>query len=188
MKPIHLDYSDHEAAKALYDEAWAHPRRKYTIIPADPEVAWHWIFNNASMLNFGWPTSSNFDVHLKELGPMQPGDLISLDTMYYRNRCGWVYSDNEADTEDEEYVCYHPDTENSEENTESGKRRKCFSWNCPLAHEADREDIRKRDPEFYKSDFKPYPDEQPHDWMILHKRPRYAYVPNITVIGVKPLR
>jgi hypothetical protein len=62
-------------------------------------------------------------------------------------------------------------------------KRLCYAFNCPIACEADREDIRKLDPDLYKSDFKPYPDEQPHDWMVLHSRPRYAYVPNVKVVG-----
>lgn len=179
MKPITIDFSDHKAATEIFDEAFQYPRRKYKIIPTDKDVATKWLRENANTVNFVWCGGvKNLNQRLAEGGPLHMGQLIPLDNLYGRERCGWIDYDGEA------YDCNAPERDGEDVllNDETGKRL-CLANNCPIAHEADREDIRIKDPELYRSDYKPYPDETPVDWMVLHSRPRYAYVPNITVLG-----
>lgn len=171
-KPITLDFSDHDAAVKLFDEAFVHPRRHYVIQPVDVETAKKWLRKNASMRHFGWGPDPR--------PPMGCGDLMSMDTLYYRDRCGWVADCEEGDNNG--YLCDYPPDEQSETCSQTGKRL-CHTWQCPVAYEADREDIRRKDPGLWKSDYKPHPDEQPTDWMVLCARPRYAYVVNVTVLG-----
>lgn len=182
-----IDFTDHEAARIFFDDAWAHPRRKYLVTPADPEIARRWLRDNAYMLAFGWATESGFQARLKQLGPMQPNTVIPLDELSnMRNRCGWFVTErvdpiaSHAAGEpviDEDYLCEHPD------NLDGCRPGQCFASQCPIAAEADREAIRKLYPELWRSDYKDHPNDEPHDWMVLWARPRYAYVPNVTVLG-----
>ncbi|HEU5376890.1 MAG TPA: hypothetical protein VFV38_15750, partial [Ktedonobacteraceae bacterium] len=116
------------------------------------------------------------------------------DELYYRDRCGWAAGSYHCDHPDHPGAehCWEKDCEECEElgADEYGRPRHkclCYAWNCPIASEADREDIRRRDPDLYRSDYKSYPDEEPHDWMVLHSRPRYAYVPNVRVLGCEQI-
>jgi hypothetical protein len=197
MKPVILDFSNHKAASNLFNEAFQHPRRKYVVHPVDKEVAAEWLKENTYMTNFTWCAGAkSFEKRLAEAGSLRCGELIHLDTLYYRDRCGWQagnwHCDYPYEKEDAE-ECEEDDCEECEElgKDEQGEqlhKRLCFSFNCPIAYEADRDDIKKLDPGLYKSDYKPYPDETPQDWMVLHSRPRYAYVPNVRVVGCEDVR
>lgn len=175
---IRVDFGEVGTATRVFDEAFQHPRRRVVIQPVDVAVARAWLRKNARVVNFVWCAGvKNLTQRLAEAGPLRMGQLIDLDTLYGRERCGWV--DHEADGD---YLCNAPPDKDANVDTETGKRR-CFSWNCPIAYEADREDIRRKDPELWRSDYKPYPGLEPNDYMVLHSRPRYAYVPNVTVLG-----
>jgi hypothetical protein len=180
MKPVPLDFSDDLAARALFDEAFQHPRRKYVVIPKDAQAARAWLRKNASVVNFVWcGGAKGLDQRLSEGGALQSGQLIDLETLSnMRNRCGWFISDDGVEND---YLCDHPSQENEAELSAGGKR-KCFSWNCPIAYPAFREDIRRKAPSLWRSDYKSNKDE-PEDYMVLHSRPRYAYVPNVRVLG-----
>jgi len=178
MKPVTLDLSQPEAATKLFDEAFQHPRRKYVVQPVDAEVARKWLRENANIVNFVWCAGvKSLSQRLAEAGPLRKGQLRHLDTLSERNRCGWVDFSEEAD-----YTCDAPPGDDTDTDSANGNRR-CFAWNCPIAYEADREDIRCKDPALFKSDFEPYPGQKPDDYMVLHSRPRYAYVPNVSVLG-----
>ncbi len=175
---VRLDFAEAGVAERIFDEAFQHPRRKYVIQPVDAEVARRWLCEHANIVNFVWcGGAKSLRERLAEGGALHPGQLIHLDTLYYRNRCGWMDVSEGAD-----YTCDAPPGDDTDTDSANGKRR-CFAWNCPIAYEAGREDIRRKAPELFKSDFKPYPDQKPDDDMVLHSRPRYAYVPNVTVLG-----
>lgn len=171
-----LDFSDHEAAIKLFDEAFTHPHRRYEVVAVDPFIAYEWVRENASMRHFGWGSD--------EKSHMRMGDLIHMDTLYYRERCGWVTDCGELNAvSNNGYLCDFPPDANSETCQYTGKRL-CMPYQCPVAYEADREDIRRKDHDLWRTDYKPYPDEQPTDWMVLYARPRYAAVANVHVINL----
>lgn len=195
-KPIVLDFTNTQAVEDLFNEAFQHPRRTYVVQPVDVDIATEWLKKNTNMVNFVWCAGvKSFEKRLEEAGPLHLREIIHLDELYYRNRCGWAAGD---------WHCDHPNDEHSEECQEKGceeceelepdkagepqHKRLCSAWNCPIASEADRDDIRKLYPDLYRSDYEPYPDAEPHDWMVLHSRPRYAYVPNIQVLGCEQVR
>jgi hypothetical protein len=192
-KPITLDFADVQAVEALFNEAFQHPRRKYVVQPTDTREASEWLKENTWMTNFTWCAGAkSFEQRLQEVGTLRRKQLIHLDELYYRNRCGWAAGD---------YHCDHPDRENSEccsgedceeceghIDAEGYGKRLCYAFNCPIAASADREDIRKLDPDLWRSDYKDYPDEEPHDWMVLYARPHYAYVQNVEVLGCEDVR
>lgn len=48
------------------------------------------------------------------------------------------------------YGCTHPDQEETDIDFRTGKEHgKCYSWACPLANEADLEDMKQLDPQLY---------------------------------------
>jgi hypothetical protein len=112
MKPISLDFSDHEAVMKLFNEAFQHPRRRYTIHPVDKDVAATWLRENTWMTNF------TFEKRLNEAGALRCGELIHLDELYYRERCGWAAG---------HYHCDHPDKEDAAE-CEDGECEECEEW------------------------------------------------------------
>ncbi len=191
-KPIPLDFTDVPAVEALFDEAFCHPRRQYTVHPVDTAVAAEWLKENTYMVNFVWCAGvKSFDRRLEEAGPMRHNTLIHLDELFYRDRCGWATGSYHCDYPDKEDAecCHDEDCEECEGSiyAEGDGKRLCYSFNCPIACEADREDIRKLDPGLWRSDYKGN-DYEPQDWMVLHSRPRYAYVPNVTVLGCEQVR
>jgi len=196
-KIIPLDFTDTVAVEALFNEAFQHPHRKYTVRPNDVEVAAMWLKEYTSMVNFVWCAGvKEFDKRLKEAGPMRLHQVTHLDTLYYRDRCGWAAGSWHCDypgSDDDADWCYDDECEECEEQGRDAEgeikhKRICLATGCPIAWEADREDLKKYYPSLYKSDYKDVPDEEPHDWMILHSRPRYAYVPNVTVLGCENIR
>lgn len=160
-----LDFTDHEAACALYDEAFQHPDRLYVVTPIDDEVARTWIRDNAYMLNFGWAGARSFQEKLKALGAMRYGQKIHIDTLYYRDRCGWVTEDAPDGAENNGYLCDYPPGK-GDEVCRVTRKRLCHTCQCPIASSSDDEH-----------------DEQ----MILYRRPRYAYVSNVLVQGCEQL-
>jgi len=46
---------------------------------------------------------------------------------------------------------------------------KCYSFSCPLAWQADRDDIEEYDPDFFESDFKHYPEDQPDNYVVQYR-------------------
>lgn len=186
---IVLDFADHEAAMRLFDEAFCNPDRPYVVQPQDPAIAAEWLRKCTWMVNFVWCAGAkSFEQRLAEGGPLQAGQLIDFDTLYYRGRCGWR---SDADGDNNGYLCDAPippeDIFHVEACSQTGKRL-CYRWQCPVAYQADREDIQRLDPDLYASDYEPYPDSEPEDWLVLYARPRYAYVPNVRVVGLEDLR
>lgn len=177
---ITLDFSNTDAARTLFDQAFEHPENTYIVQPIDTDVARAWLQENAFMLNFGWATDNTFQTRLQRLGAMYFYQVIGLDTLYYRNRCGWQADDEEGDNNG--YLCDYPPDMHTERCSVTGNRL-CHTWQCPIAYQADREDIRLYDPSSYASDYANDPEQEPEDEMVLIKRPRYAYVPNVHVLG-----
>jgi hypothetical protein len=192
-KPIILDFSDNEAAANLFNEAFQHPRRKYVIQPVNQEIAAQWLKENTNMVKFVWCAGvKSFETRLNEAGPLRCGELIHLDTLYHRNRCGWAAGSYHCDHPDhpDAELCDVKDCEECGVDEQGQPRHKCLchAFACPLAYEADRDDIKKLDPDLYRTDYKDYPGAEPHDWMVLHSRPRYAYAPNVLVIGCEDIK
>ncbi len=194
--PLLLDFTDIPAVEALFDEAFRYPRRHYTVQPVDAEVAAAWLKENTYMVGFVWCAGvKSFEQRLKEAGPLRCGQLIGLDMLYYRGLCGWEsgsyhcdYPNWPGDDADHcrDRTCGEEECEGQQQETGYGKRL-CYSFNCPIASEADREDIRRLDPGLWQSDYKGNT-HKPEDWMVLHSRPRYAYVPNVIVLGCESVK
>lgn len=183
-KPVVLDFSDSDSARAFFDDAFLHPRRKYVVQPLDANVARRWLSDNATMLRFSWADGAT---------PMQFGDLIHMDELYYRNRCGWVTDTSKFESCDNNgYLCDFPDDrqvehlwpDNGGETCSQTGKRLCYPWQCPVAIEACVEDIKRKYPDLYRSDYKGEPlEDTAGDWMILEVRPRRALVANVIVLG-----
>lgn len=173
MTPLTLDFTDIERVSAIWEEAFQHPEQVYHIVPVDLSIAEEWIQNNAWMRSFGWGEE-------EKRAPLAYGKLIHLDELYYRNRCGYANAqepeeDQWADMlDDPTYVCFHPQSED---------KHCMIGGECPYASEACLEDLREQDTDLYEQyKCEVENDEKCGDWMILHSRPRWAYVPNITLV------
>lgn len=167
-KSVQLDFSDHQMALDLYEEAFEHPECLYEVTPTDVEVARAWISDNAYMINFGWTGARAFQEKLKELGAMHYGQEIDMDTLYYRDRCGWVTSSEDIPDEGADnngYLCDYPPEKGDDVCSVIGKRL-CYACQCPIAVRATDEN---------------------EDDMILYRRPRYAYVANVVVKGCEQI-
>ena len=162
---VTLDFTDHEAAYRLYDEAFQHPDCLYVVTPIDAEAARAWMRENAYMLNFGWVGARPFQEKLKELGAMRYGQHMHMDTLYYRDRCGWVPENVPVGAENNGYLCDYPPGKGDEVCRVTHKRL-CHTYQCPIALRASDEEEDGED-----------------DDMILYRRPRYAYVSNVLVQG-----
>ena len=190
-----LDFTDMHAVETLFNEAFQHPEQTYIVQPVDVQIAAQWLSEFTSMVNFTWSAGTkSFEQRLQQAGPMRFEQLIHLDELFYRNRCGWAARS---------YHCDHPDHADAElcaendceecttlGNDEQGQPRRkclCFASGCPIAAQADREDMKRLDPDLWESDYKDS-EYEPEEWMILPSRPRYAYVPNITVLGCEHVR
>ncbi|MBU0491774.1 MAG: hypothetical protein KKA73_03370 [Chloroflexi bacterium] len=180
-----VDFADHAAVVALFDEAFCHPDRHYTVQPVDVAVATAWLQQYTWMTNFCWGEGSKpFAQRLAEAGPLRCRQLTDLDTLYYRNRCGWR-------SDQGDYCCDAPLTGIEEHYVEvcpATGLRLCQAGQCPVAYQANRHDIQRLDPDLYQSDLAPYPEHEPEDWLVLSARPRYAYVPNVQVLGCEDVR
>jgi hypothetical protein len=192
-KPIVLDFADERTVERLFNEAFRHPECQYVVQPTNTSKAAEWLKEHTWMTNFTWCAGvKSFAQRLQEVGPLCYKQLIHLDELYYRNHCGWAAGD---------YHCDYPDLAEGEWCRKEGceececlvypqghGKRLCFASDCPIAAQADREDIRKLDPDLWRSDYQDDPDAEPEDWMILHTRPRYAYVTNVEVLGCEHAR
>lgn len=169
-RKIALSFENQDRAARIFDYAFRHPKTHLIIIPKDQRIALEWLEENAYLRHFGWGDPSEYP-------PMRYGDLMHLDELYYRDRCGYAGRD---------FTCTHP-----EEGEEDEKgRRLCFATDCPLAYRAGCTDFKERDPDLYKEYNCGYSEEEDEEiddtseWMILIRRPREAYVENITVEGL----
>lgn len=145
--------------RQVWDVMWKASQHTFIILTKRPDRMQTWAQENASMRHFGWGDETKHS-------PMKPGDLIPMDELYHRARCGWANGQ-------EDYVCDHPDKARpTDEET-------CFDYDCPIAYPAAREDIEERDPNMFADNYAPYPDSEPTDWVVLHSRPRYAFASNV---------
>jgi len=122
-------------------------------------------------------------------GPMGPGDCSHLDTVYYRNECGYRYDGRDDQGERLDWACEHPDNEDRLEECS------CSGCTCPIADRADTrqqlKDIGVIDDysEFFRdkegtvvgADDDPRPDDyvEDTDWMYLCSRPKDAMCANV---------
>ena len=160
MTDLFGEQVDPEWVRRVWDVMWQANHHTFVVLTKRADRMRDWVRENASMRHFGWGK-------VEECAPMQPGDLMPMDSLYHRQRCGWA---NEA----EPYRCDHPDQEYKTQEEEN-----CVDHSCPIAYAAYREDIQEKDPDLYASDYESYPDAEPKDWVVLHSRPRYAYAHNV---------
>jgi len=96
------------------------------------------------------------------------------------------FADHDAAVRVFDEAFLHPSIEyvvNPSEICEGTGKRMCFPFQCPIAYPLDAAGIRELDPGLYASDYAGEDDDYATDWMALAHRPRYAYVPNVIVIG-----
>ena len=94
--------------------------------------------------------------------------LIQIDDLMYE--CSYSYQDDANINSG--YNCKHPDQEELEiiNNEKIGK---CYSWSCPLAPQADLQDMKELDQDLY-NEYKESADDQgsiDSDWVVLIKEP-----------------
>ena len=71
--------------------------------------------------------------------------IIHIDEMV--EKCGFFTSNTNVNNS---YGCKHPDQEEIDEDYETKKPHgKCYAWSCPLANEADLEDMKELDKDLY---------------------------------------
>ena len=130
---------------------------------------------NAYLKHFGWS---------RDCPPMKKGDRLDLMTLYGRGLCGW---------EGKGWTCNHPENADTEEGLdgETGelieKAPQCNSSDCPIASICSIEEFIKDYPEYKVCDdeeIEALIDEE-GGHMVLEKRPREAFVPNVIVIGLE---
>ena len=107
-----LDFTNHGASVAFFDNAFQHPRRTYWVQPVDVQVAREWMHENAYLKHFGW---------IRDCPPMKKWDRIDLDTLYGRGRCGW---------EGEGWTCNHPENDDTEEVRDEAKDKYVEAPQC----------------------------------------------------------
>ena len=191
MKLVTLDFTNREAVERVFNQAFRHPEQQYTIQPTNEEQASAWLKEYTDTVNFVWCAGvKSFEQRLAEAGPLHNEQLIHLDTLYGRNRCGWAAGSYHCDHPDhaDAEICQDRDCEECEElgKDDQGQPRHkclCFASNCPIASQVTLEDLRKLDPSLAEEYKDSDEGESCGDWMVLDARPRYAYVPNVTVLG-----
>jgi hypothetical protein len=76
--------------------------------------------------------------------------LITINAL--ARRCGYFNSDTNVNNG---YGCDHPNQEQTDLDENGEEQGKCYSFSCPIAYEADYEDLQKLDPDLaeeYKDD------------------------------------
>jgi len=193
-KPIRLDFADHNATVALFEEAFQHPRKTYRVAPVDLTVAYQWLRDNAYMLHFNWWTGKETQAERKAAA-MRKGDLLSFETLVGRGRCGWFHdcgdsqcSAEQRDSHIDGWLCDHPADKDYSVDPDTGLRPCSPAVECPVVYMAYKDEIKRKDPMLYRDNFRDWPEDDAVDgWVILRKRPRYAYVPNVVVLGCEDL-
>jgi hypothetical protein len=67
----------------------------------------------------------------------QVGDIVSIETMFYKNLCGWA---NHHGKGNNGFCCSHPDQE------EGGDGEGyCYSFSCPIARELYNDELQALD-------------------------------------------
>lgn len=143
-----------------WDAMWSRPKVNFLVETRRLRALCDWTREHASVRSFGWADS---------MSPMEHGEIIDMDTLFYRNRCGWA--DGKAEVNNG-YGCAHPRASKSDE------PGACFSWTCPIAYETpvcmecgEGEDECACEGGYQSSE------ENPR--MELHERPRDAMAGNV---------
>lgn len=71
--------------------------------------------------------------------------IIHIDELVCK--CGHFNSETNVNNG---YGCNHPEQEEKEKDWDGNIQGKCYSFSCPLASEADLEDMKKYDKDLYK--------------------------------------
>lgn len=150
-----------ETIRAVWDAMWQTPQHTFVVWASDVERARTWTERNACVRHFNW-------VHGGAQPPMKPGEIIHMDTLYGRGRCGW---DNNGVQQNNGYGCSHP------ENNEDGS---CFTFACPIAYSAGIcQNCEKPEDDCTCDDY-----SENVDRLVLWRRPRYALARNV-ILGAR---
>lgn len=147
-----------ETIRPAWDAMWAAKDHRFLVTTIHPKRLRTWASRNASARRFGW-------IDFDRQPTMHPGDVIHMDELYYRGRCGWVDYGGDRNNG---YGCAHP------ENEENGE---CHTFACPIAYSAGLcANCDAHEDDCTCGDF--YEDE---DLMELHSRPRRAVAGNVWI-------
>jgi protein gp37 len=154
--------------RKIFDKIWQNPQHTFQILTKRPEKMKEFVKNWAYQKWFGWGPDANKN-------PMKCGEIVYLDNLFDRNDCGWATSKDIAN-DNNGYLCLHPD---NEEKTDNPTVNKCFTWACPIATKG----VNKKDIPLDERDDYEYDDDgftsESEELMILHSRPRHAFVQNL---------
>lgn len=166
---FHDDVPD-EFIDRVFDVMWHAHRHTFVVLTKRYDRLVNYVLAGASRRAFGWTELDRW--------PMAPGDYEHIDTLYYRNQCGYVDDGDDEDGGTKSWACKHP------ENEECGQPESCGERCCPIADCADtREDLEALevadDYTFVKdADGSEYTDDHV-EWVRLHGRPRHAMCSNV---------
>lgn len=153
-----------EVIRAVWDAMWQTPQHTFVVWASDVNRALKWTERNACVRHFNW-------VHDGAQSPMKPGEIIHMDTLYGRGRCGWT---NNGVEHNNGYGCAHP------ENSEDGS---CFTFACPIAYSAGLcQNCEKSEDDCTCDDY-----DENVDRLVLWRRPRYALARNV-ILGARVAR
>jgi len=110
---------------------------------------------------------------------LQYKDFLTLDELYYENKCGYVFINNEDKTCNcnNGYLCGYQG-ESEEAKCEHGFNL-CFSWNCPIAvHCVHKDNIPTEEWEYYEFDDEGYTLDH-CELMHIYGRPKKGFVNNV---------
>jgi hypothetical protein len=143
----------------LWDAMWTASRCTFLISTANPEALSRFVLARASRRDFGWTD--------RDRGLSSPGDLVSFDTLYYRNQCGYAKRGSD-------WACNHP------RRPDMGQDGSCHEYECPIAYNvSDRRTLKRigvaDDYEYDDEGFT----EDATSWMELHSRPRHDAACNV---------
>lgn len=145
-----------------WDAMWASPKVTFLVETRRLRALFDWTREHASVRSFGWGYG---------MAPMECGEVIDLDTLFYRNRCGWA--DGRAPVNNG-YGCAHPKAKDS---SEPGA---CFSWVCPIAEDVGGCIHCGKDEEDCTCE-RGFESSEENPRMELHERPRDAMAANVWV-------
>lgn len=152
----------HARVSRAWNAMWARPEVTFLVETRRVRPLFRWTLDHASRRSFGWGDN---------LPPMRCGELVDLDTLFYRNRCGWKDSDTDINNG---YGCAHPRAKKSDE------PGACFAWTCPIAYKnLACEQCGEGEDDCACADGYHYDEGNPD--MELHERPRDAMAANVWV-------
>lgn len=121
MTDLFGDWVQDEWIDACFDTMWLTPRHTHQILTKRPDRMVRYVRERASRQCFGWT-----DIDRR---PMKPNDIVHLDTLQYRNECGFACGD---------WGCDHPS------NDSKGEDGSCHKYECPIAEcVSDRESLHR---------------------------------------------